>query len=321
MTLQTQPRRVTETLDPKLFDGLSVYQDVVLAGQTVRSGVRDCHQRWRVIEPHLPAAGAFLDIGSNFGWFGLKICESRPGAVVASVEADPRSALIQRKVLSSHAHRRIALLTDRADCRLVSRFAAAGQRFDAALCLSILHWIPDHRAFLTQLGQIAARIVIEYPHPDEADAGSTKIRAEIGDLAEYLRRLFPNRPVEQIGDCASHLSSQYRRPIWLVGEADSTPTVPSGINARSMLESGLSWPPRSWWLNSLERGNFPQTGQPSLTAHGVQGKRADWERLSRRLERLPESSLYTRSGYVQRQLLRVMRGVSRRAREILSASR
>ena len=85
-----------EILNPKLFDGLSVYQDVVLAGRTVRQGARDCHERWRVIEPHLPAGGAFLDIGSNFGWFGLKICESRPSAVVASVEADPRSALIRQ---------------------------------------------------------------------------------------------------------------------------------------------------------------------------------------------------------------------------------
>lgn len=304
-------------LDPKLFDGLSVYQDVVLAGQTVRSGVRDCHQRWRVIEPHLPAAGAFLDIGSNFGWFGLKICESRPGAVVASVEADSRSALIQRRILASHEHRRIALLTDRADRRLVARFASAGQRFDAALCLSILHWIPDHQAFLARLGQIAARIVIEYPHPDEADAGSTKIRAEIGDLADYLKRLFPHRPVEQIGDCASHLSSHYRRPIWLVGEAGLTPVGESGLEVTSMLESGLSWPPRSWWLNSLERSDFPESGQPELTADGVRGERAEWERLSRRLERLPESSLYPGSGYVQRQLRRLMGSVSRRTRALI----
>src|SRR5437016_2940122 len=91
-------------LDPRLFDRLSVYQDVVLGGQTVRRGARDCEARWELIAPHVPLAGTVLDIGSNFGWFGLRICQEYPECVVASVEADEQSGTVQREVLRSHAH-------------------------------------------------------------------------------------------------------------------------------------------------------------------------------------------------------------------------
>lgn len=315
------------SVDPRLFDGLSVYQDVVLAGRTVRRGVRDCGQRWALIEPHMPRTGTVLDIGSNFGWFGLKICETRPDCVVASVEADPRSALVQRQVLASHEHRRIALLTARADARLVSRFAAAGQRFDAALCLSILHWLPDHRLFLSQLGQISARIVIEYPEPDEPDAGDPRIRAEIGAIDEYLRRLFPTRQVEQVGDCASHLSSLHRRSVWLVGAASGSPTkqqaamYSNGLAVAGLLDNGLSWPPRSWWLAKLNRmaaagrAGWPRPQQLVLSSLGLEGLEEVPRQLAARLHRLPEDTLYPRGGRLQRHL-RQMAG--RFARRVLA---
>ena len=74
-----------------------VYQDLVLDGKTVVTGRRDCLGRWSILEPYLPHAGSILDVGSNLGWFGLKICERFPRCVVASVEADERSAALQRK--------------------------------------------------------------------------------------------------------------------------------------------------------------------------------------------------------------------------------
>src|SRR5262245_58197516 len=119
------------TLPANLLRGLSVYQDVVLGGITVNKGRRDCGARWQLIAPHLTGRGAVLDVGSNFGWFGLKICQTFPNCVVASLEADLRSAAVQRAVLESHAHNRICLLVRRADSRLAQAFLAAGQRFEA----------------------------------------------------------------------------------------------------------------------------------------------------------------------------------------------
>ena len=178
------------TLEPNLFSGLSVYQDVTLAGQTVLRGARDCPGRWEILAPHLPQCGAILDVGSNFGWFGLQLCQRSPDCVVASVEADPRSAAVQHRVLESYQHRRMALLTRRADVRMINTFARAGQRFDAALCLSILHWLPDHRDFLARLGRITSTLLIEQPHPAEDGAGIKQVAARSARLVRIWRSCF-----------------------------------------------------------------------------------------------------------------------------------
>ena len=95
--------RMQQRFDSRLLRGLSIYQDVVIDGQTLCRGTRDCSARWEILDPHLPHRGAILDVGSNFGWFGLQICRSRPDCVVASAEADLRSAAVQYEVLRSHA--------------------------------------------------------------------------------------------------------------------------------------------------------------------------------------------------------------------------
>ncbi|MHB1038176.1 MAG: class I SAM-dependent methyltransferase, partial [Pirellulales bacterium] len=241
-------------LEPKLFEGLSVYQDVVLDGRVVKPGVRDCEERWRLIEPHFPRAGSVLDVGSNFGWFGLRICEALPDCVVASVEADERSAAVQRRVLASHAHRRICLLTGRAGAAQVRRFARAGQRFDAVLCLSVLHWLPDHREFLTALGSISARLFIEQPDPREEGAGIERIRRQIGPIEDCLAAVLPGRPLVRLGQVTAHRTAEYPRELWLVDKPAAWPDEPSpGLEVSALLDSGVSWPPRSWWLELVKK--------------------------------------------------------------------
>ncbi len=287
------------SFEPRWFRGLSVYQDVVLDGQKVLSGARDCPQRWEAMEPHLPAAGSILDVGSNFGWFGLKICQSRPESMVASVEADPRSAWVQRRVLQSHRAERICLLTDRAGARLAERFCRAGQRFDAVLCLSVLHWMADHRQFLSRLAPIAGRFVIEQPDPREEGAGVERIRGEIGAAGDYLSSLFADRTVTRVARWPSHRDPRYTRDLWLVGEPPGWPAAASpGLDVAAMLDLGLSWPPRSWWL-----GRLPQAlpcgsrGRLLLTSRGLalDGRPAGDKlaRLPGKLRRVPENRLFT----------------------------
>ena len=71
---------------------------------------------------------------------------------------------------------------------MARRFAAAAQRLDAVLLLSVLHWIGDHREFLATLGPITGRFLIEQPDPREDGAGVDRIRREIGPIGDYLRR-------------------------------------------------------------------------------------------------------------------------------------
>jgi SAM-dependent methyltransferase len=229
-----------------------VYQDLVLDGKTVVTGRRDCLGRWNILEPYLPHAGSILDVGSNLGWFGLKISERFPRCVVASVEADERSATLQREVLASNRSEQICLLTHRANVRLARCFLDAGQRFDAVLCLSVIHWLPDHRRFLQTLGTISRRLIIEHPDPRESGAGVERIRYEIGPIGPYLHSLFPNRPVTCLQQVSSHRNCHYPREMWLVSEAvESELSQSPGLEVSAMLKLALSWPPRSWWQSQL----------------------------------------------------------------------
>ncbi len=273
--------RMQQPVDPRLFRGLSIYQDVVIDGQTLFRGTRDCAARWETLDPQLPRRGAILDVGSNFGWFGLQICRSRPDCVVASAEADLRSAAVQCELLRHNRSDRVCLLTQPAGQAMARRFAAAGQRFEAVLCLSILHWIRDHREFLTTLGPISGRFLIEQPDPREDGAGVDRIRREIGPIGDYLRALFPRRPVQCLGRLPSHRASPWLREIWLVAEPpDWPPTAAAGLEADALLDLSPGWPPRQWWQVELARavGAEAAQGQQALrmllTPQGLRVERA-----------------------------------------------
>jgi hypothetical protein len=304
-----------EELD-RLLLGLSVYQDVVVAGQTVRRGVRDCEGRWAAIASYLPAAGVLLDVGANFAWFSRRWCSEGPERLAVAMEADLRSAAVARYSLASCDERRVALCTALADAAAVRRFAEARQRFDAALCLSVLHWIPDHREFLTALGAITDRIFVEQPDPREAGSGVTAIREAIGEIGPYLRSLFSDRPVERIATWMAHRSDELPRELWLIGPralrnvVAETPTVDAGV----LLELDVAWPPRSWWQSELRRVAASPTDGVAMTPSGLQLSEAkkprrevDWSRLA---AGVPEEDVAT----WQRRMRRAWRAVAKRLR-------
>jgi hypothetical protein len=264
-------------MDPldRLLEGISVYQDVVVDGRTVRSGVRDCASRWEAIAPHLPKAGVLLDVGANFAWFCLRWCAAGERRTAVALEADRRTAGVARHVLASHADRRIALVTARAGASAAEEFQARGDRFAAALCLSVLHWIPDHREFLAGLGRVAERIFIEHCDPREAGAGVESIRREIGEIGPYLRELFPDRPVERIAVWTAHRSTELPRELWQVGPPATVETAADrpdddGVSVGSLLALDVAWPPRSWWLERLPAVEHGATGEIVFTSRGLE---------------------------------------------------
>ena len=205
-------------IDPRLFHDLSVYQDVRVDGQTLYKGERDCAARWDAIVPHLGTGGVLLDIGSNFGYFGLRWRERFPTGAVASVEADVRSAAVQRAVLDANGADCVKLVTAKACAGMMRRFESRGQRFDAVLLFSILHWIGDHREMLTALGRIAGRMFIEQPDPRECGAGVERLRSEIGPIGPYLGRVFPDRSIVHLASWPSHRNTVHPRELWMVCE-------------------------------------------------------------------------------------------------------
>jgi hypothetical protein len=295
---------------------VSIYQDVIEDGRTIRVGRRDCVERWRAIVPYLPSSGVMLDVGSNFGWFGLKACAAVPGLVVASVEADEETAAIARHVLQSHRHQRIVLLTRRASAPMARDFAAAGQRFDAVLCLAVLHWMPDHERFLRILGEISAKIFVELPDPDETGAGLPLLRRQIGTAGEYLRRLFPDRRCVRLAQIASHRDATRLREIWLAERTEASEPAP-GLEVSALLRSSVSWPPRSWWREQLgqveldrrtkrhEAGLIFAPGGLVAVPAADAGASLSSRRLQRQIAALPEQRLLSHRDWLARRIRRL----------------
>jgi hypothetical protein len=307
---------MTQTIDARLLERAGVYQDVRWAGQTLARGRRDCHRRWELIRPLLPKRGALLDVGSNFGWFGLAACEAFADYVVASVEADEHSASVQRQVLQSHSHRRIALLTHKANRRMADVFARSDQRFDAVLCLSVLHWMRDHREFLTRLAPRAGRIFVEHPDPREVGAGVDRIRHEIGPIGRYLRELFPDRHTILLGRVPSDRQAGVSRELWMVeAAADFEPNATPALDVSSMLELAPSWPPRSWWQEQALASRPADSIAPAaywFTPHGIcrspqstHGNSLSQRRLLRLMSRVPEDRLWPLSRWFYRRSRRL----------------
>jgi SAM-dependent methyltransferase len=261
------PNMDTPTINPELFRNLSVYQDVRIDGRTVLKGERDCDARWNAIAPYLPG-GTLLDIGANFGWFGLRWCETFESGQVVSVEADERSATVQRAVLAANCAERIYLLTAKANAGMAKRWSNAGQRFDAVLLLSILHWIRDHRALLKGLGRIAGRMFIEQPHPSERGAGDEQLRREIGPIGPYLGELFPDRSVVHLASWSSHRESEQPRELWMVSEPAGWQPTNGIVDRVPLLDLEPAWPPRSWWQRQEDVRHL-RSQLTALPEHGV----------------------------------------------------
>ena len=299
--------------DPQMLAGICVYQDVLWQGVPRQIGVRDCEARWRLIEPHLPERGVVLDVGSNFGWFGLKVVDSRPACVVASLEADPHSAAVQRQVLASHASQRIALLTKRATAKRPRKWGEQGQRFAAAFCLSVLHWMPDHRQFLLELAQLCPVLFIECPAPEEeAGIGLSAARRGLSNVGELLIELFDSRSVTCLGFVAGLSSTSPQRAIWQVRCGSEPASQSCGLSLEAMLAQEIGWPQRSWWQDQLARPRS-DVNLPAgcwLTPAGVTLGRSTSPDLPRRaLRSIPEHILFTRTTLLRRRLRGAIRRV------------
>ena len=181
--------------------------------------------------------------------------------------------------------------------------------FDAVLCLSVLHWIPDHRPMLATLGRIADRIFVEHCDPREAGAGVETIRRDIGEIGPYLAGLFPEHRVERLARWTAHRSDELPRELWLVARRDAasnaassagapTTAVPAraaGLDADALLDLEVAWPPRSWWLERLKKLGDGPSGTMRFTPQGLapaanETRRVAHTRRVRAARRIPEAN-------------------------------
>lgn len=248
------------------------YQDIVVRGETIHHGRRECESRWDLIEPHLPE-GVIVDFGSNAGYFSTRAAEN-PHRMVWSIEANESFASLQRDIHAENAEPNV-VLTGGMSLLSWLDVERSVNRIDAIIALSVLEYFPPDELMelLRVFARITPRLFAEVCDPSEPGVGgdATTIAEMCGDFGEYLRLFFPR--VDALGVTPSAVDPSKNRTLWLAsndapmfrndltgwigGERgrrhtlahhrghwvmDGRTTVDAGLNLWNMLRLGLAYP-------------------------------------------------------------------------------
>lgn len=257
------------------------YQDALFK-ERQELGERECEARWKLIEPHLPARGIVLDIGSNLGFFGLRSVLARDEVAVVSLEVDEDIVELQREIVASHGNTRICIINGAFGRAISGAWVQTCDWVDLTLMLSVLHWMDDPAQVLQDLSPMSAKLIAEIPDPADAGAcGQSKI-LEWPDPVAWFREV-TGRRVTLLGRMKRHTSehdshlilvdgpvtrsstqaywgSRYEHPdgcdyrleydgahFQLLIRGEPADYVP-GVNLLSLMKLGrLVWPEENYW--------------------------------------------------------------------------
>lgn len=134
-----------------------MYQPQWRDGREIGVGRRDAAGRYTAILRHLgtPKGLRVLDFGAYGGYFSLRLLHD--GALACTAVDDSAALTAVQEPGLTAINRRLT----------PSELAELGQ-FDAALCLSVLHHLPDWHDYLTVLREAAPLLYVETAHPAES---------------------------------------------------------------------------------------------------------------------------------------------------------
>ena len=240
---------------------------------------RDCLERWRLIEPELPAEGVAVDIGAAEGYFCRQIAE-RTNLLAIAVEKHRGRVVFQHRWLNDSYLGKVVSCCGKFDTDFAKRLAATPEWFDVTLLMSVLHWI-NSDDFLKAIASMSGKVVIEIPDLNDTKATGQKFMArlrEIGSEREYFEKI-TGRSVRLLGKVAAH--TYPHRNLWII-EGDlyrenrtphinygkrtgityvqefvagrlsykkrskKLPWIP-GINLATLKELGVTWPGIRYW--------------------------------------------------------------------------
>lgn len=195
------------------------YHDLVVNGEVISKGWRECQARWDFIAPYLPSSGVIVDLGSNAGYFAQRAAES-PDRLIWSMESAPRRIEIQRDLLVENAAANV-VLTAR-EMRILDwlKIESTTNRIDAIMALSVLEYLPPHELIetLRVFSRISPVLIVEFCDPDETGVGGDpETLRVIRPFDEYLKLFFEH--VEAIGETSSQIDPTKSRVIYLCRRA------------------------------------------------------------------------------------------------------
>lgn len=260
------------------------YQDGLLRGNKA-AGERDCKARWAIIREYVPARGMVLDIGSNLGYFGVRMVRCGCDVGVLSIESDDGIVAKQRRIVASHGIHRICIVHGVFSSRVSAAWVQTCDWFELTLLLSVLHWFDDPAQVLRDVSQMSACLIAEVPDPSDAGACGQEKLKEWKEPVEWFRSV-TGRRCSLVGRVKRHTSEVPSHVILVEGPVARVPRIPywdsqythpegndyrldydgkqlrltirdqivdytPGVNLVTMLKLGrLVWPKPEYWIRS-----------------------------------------------------------------------
>ena len=177
----------------KLLEGIEIYQDILINGEIIIPGIRDCESRYKYIKKQIKNDDnkpfSILDIGANFGYYSLKLVEDFPNAFVTMVQCAPEEAVLKYICESNNKlNDRLCLLNLRLDISNLEILSKQGS-FDYILCNNVLHHMGDYKLVYEKLKRMCKNLIIETPPiEDEKSIGQDKLKyliEKVNDECSY----------------------------------------------------------------------------------------------------------------------------------------
>lgn len=199
----------------ELAHGDGRYQDVIVKGEKVVEGWRDCADRWEIISKYIKPNQLIMDIGSHFGYFAARIAENFSTSVVWSVEAGERRARVQKLMLEANGYKNVILTQHTIGLNDLVALVRSCEHIDTIMCLSTIHYFPpaEIRQILWLFGQLAPNLIIEFPSPNEIDVAEKSTVDLMADPMRMLGVAFDS--VQKIGESTSPKDHSIKRSIYL----------------------------------------------------------------------------------------------------------
>lgn len=170
---------------------MEYYQDIWVKGKCIRKGVRDCLNRYNLIEPLFKKFNrpiSVLDIGANFGYYSFRLSEKFSGTYVM-IEGTEEESKFLKKLCNLNNNKSIILLNKRINLNDLN-FIAKNEHFDIVIALNVIHHFKENfNDCLNALSRIGDHIIFEHPHPKEIYTYNiNKIKSEPLDFSTFYEK-------------------------------------------------------------------------------------------------------------------------------------
>lgn len=190
------------------------YQDIIVGGQKIFEGWRDCRKRWQLMEPYIRDHQTIIDIGSHYGYFAGQIAATHPSTLVWSIEPEYQRAEIQKQMLRANGYPNVVLSKIALSLLDLLQLKSTCEHFNTIICLSTIHYFPptEIAEIIRAFSNLAPTLIIEFPNRREVDVAERGTVESIDPL-HLLEMAYDT--VEKIGEVSSPKHPEIMRPMYL----------------------------------------------------------------------------------------------------------